>query len=280
MDVRSPFHAELVEYLHEAADDCGYDLLVSTVTPRHGEARAVETLADSRCEAVVLLGTVAATRWLSELASQLPVVVVGRRLSAPGVDVVRSADDVGVRLAVEHLAAAGHLDIAYVDGGRGTTAADRRRGYRTALHRLGLGSRVRVLAGDDTEAAGSAAAAGLLAGDRPLLTAVVAFNDRSALGLLDGFVRAGVSIPDDVSVVGYDDSHLARLAHIGLTSVSQDAHRQAEQAVAAAIERLDGGRTESRQVVLAPQLVVRATTRPPPAHRRTPAPPGAIDHVR
>jgi DNA-binding LacI/PurR family transcriptional regulator len=271
MDVRSPFHAELVDYLHDAADDCGYELLLSTVTARHGEPQAVETLADSRCEALVLLGPTAPTRWLAEVARALPLVVVGRRIAAPDVDVVRSADDVGVRLAVEHLAADGHRDIAYVDGGRGTIAADRRRGYRTALRRLGLADRDRVLTGDETEAAGSAAAAALLTAAAPMPTAVVAFNDRSALGLLDAFLRAGVAVPGDVSVVGYDDSHLAQLAHVDLTSVSQETRRQAEQAVAAAVERLDGGRTARREVVLPPRLVVRATTAPPPARRRTSA---------
>jgi DNA-binding LacI/PurR family transcriptional regulator len=67
-----------------------------------------------------------------------------------------------------------------------------------------------------------------------------------------------------VSVVGFDDTSLSRLAHVNLTTVSQDARRQAEHAVAAAVERLEGGRTGHREVVLAPHLVVRGTTGPPP----------------
>jgi DNA-binding LacI/PurR family transcriptional regulator len=74
-----------------------------------------------------------------------------------------------------------------------------------------------------------------------------------------------VEVPAEVSVVGYDDSSLSRLAHVNLTTVSQDAHRQAEHAVAAAVERLDGGRGSPREVVLAPHLVVRCTTGPPAA---------------
>ena len=87
----------------------------------------------------------------------------------------------------------------------------------------------------------------------------------SDLGLLDTFNRAGVEVPGDVSVAGYDDSSLARLAHVNLTTVSQDARGQAEHAVAAAVERLDGGRVRPREVVLPPRLVVRGTTGPPPA---------------
>src|SRR5215213_7252044 len=199
---------------------------------------------------------------LAALGRQLPVVVIGRRVAGGGVDVVRTADAEGVGQIVDHLATLGHRSIAYVDGGRGTIAADRRRGYRTAMRRHGLADHVRVIAGDHTEAAGTRAARALL-DDGALPGAVVAYNDSCALGLLDAFNRAGVGVPADVSVAGYDDSSLARLAHVNLTTVSQDARGQAEHAVAAAVERLDGGRVRPREVVLAPRLVVRGTTGPP-----------------
>jgi DNA-binding LacI/PurR family transcriptional regulator len=264
MVVGSAFHAELVEDLYEAAERQGYDVVLSAVTRTRDERRATETLVDFRCEALILLGPVAPAAQLAALGRQLPVVVIGRRVAGDGVDVVRSADADGVGQAVDHLAGLGHRAIAYVDGGRGTIASDRRRGYRTAMRRHGLGDQVRVLAGDHTEAAGTRAARALLASGGGLPTAVVASNDRSALGLLDAFTRAGVEVPGQVSVVGYDDSTLSRLAHVNLTTVSQDARRQAEHAVAAAVERLEGGRTGHREVVLAPHLVVRGTTGPPP----------------
>jgi DNA-binding LacI/PurR family transcriptional regulator len=265
MQVSSPFHAELVEDLHEAAEGRGYDVVLSTVTRTRDERRATETLVDFRCEALVLLGPVAPAAQLAALGRQLPVVVIGRRVAGGEVDVVRTADAEGVGQVVDHLATLGHRAIAYVDGGRGTIAADRRRGYRAAMRRHGLAGRVRVIAGDHTEAAGTRAARALLAGGAGgLPTAVVAYNDQSALGLLDELSRAGVEVPGQVSVAGYDDSSLARLAHVNLTTVSQDARGQAEHAVAAAVERLDGGRTRPREVVLAPRLVVRGTTGPPP----------------
>jgi DNA-binding LacI/PurR family transcriptional regulator len=239
-------------------------VVLSTVTRTRDERRATETLVDFRCEALVLLGPVGPAAALGALDRQLPVVVIGRRMAGAGVDVVRTADADGVGQAVAHLAGLGHTAIAFLDGGKGTIASDRRRGYRTAMRRHGLGDRLRVLPGDHTEAAGTRAARALLE-EGPLPTAVVASNDRSALGLLDAFTRAGVGVPADVSVVGYDDSTLSRLAHVNLTTVSQDARRQAEHAVAAAVERLEGGRTTHREVVLAPHLVVRGTAGPPPA---------------
>jgi DNA-binding LacI/PurR family transcriptional regulator len=264
MVVGSAFHAELVEDLYEAAERQGYDVVLSAVTRTRDERRATETLVDFRCEALILLGPVAPAAELAALGRQLPVVVIGRRVAGDGVDVVRSADADGVGQAVDHLAGLGHRAIVYVDGGRGTIASDRRRGYRTAMRRHRLGDHVRVIAGDHTEAAGARAAGQLLDERGPLPSAVVAYNDHCALGLLDTLSRAGVEVPADVSVVGYDDSSLSRLAHVNLTTVSQDARGQAERALAAAVERLEDGRATHREVVLAPRLVVRGTTGPPP----------------
>ena len=238
LDVRSTFHAELVADLHDAAE--------------------------ARCEALVLLGPDAPTARLNSLGEQIPVVVVGRRLRSATLDVVRSADDHGVAAAVDHLVGLGHRDIAFVDGGPGTIATDRRSGYQRAMRRHGLDDRVRVLAGDPTEVAGTAAAKQLLGSAAPP-TAVVTYNDRVALGLLDGLLRAGVAVPEEVSVVGYDDSPSAQLPHVDLTTVSQDTRGQAENAVQAAIERLDGARTTRREVVLEPRLVVRRSTAAPRA---------------
>jgi DNA-binding LacI/PurR family transcriptional regulator len=91
---------------------------------------------------------------------------------------------------------------------------------------------------------------------------VIAFNDRCAVGLLDTLIRAGVDVPGDVSVVGYDDDHLSRLAHVNLTTVGQDAHRMAALAVERAISRVENPEQDraDREIVLAPNLIVRGST--------------------
>jgi DNA-binding LacI/PurR family transcriptional regulator len=264
MDVRNMFHAELVQHLLRSAEAVTYDLVLSPLTPTRDEQRAVETLLDFRCEALILLGPDAPSARLVALGRQVAVVVIGRRIGADGVDVVRTADDKGVGQAVDYLASLGHRRIAFIDGGKGTIASDRRRGYRTAMRRHQLIDEIRIIAGDHTEEAGTRAAQSLLAsGDLP--SAVMASNDRCALGVLDSLNRAGVQVPGSVSLVGYDDSALARLAHIDLTTVSQNAREQAEQAIEAVVERLDSGRAARREVVLNPRLVVRSTAGPPPS---------------
>lgn len=261
LDIRSTYHAELVEQLLEIAERRGHDLVLGARSPSRDERRAVESLVDSRCEALVLLGSDAPAARLAELGRQLPVVAVGRRLPGTGVDVVRVPDDEGAREQVQHLIGLGHREIVHVDGGRGSIAADRRKGYRAAMRAAGLTDR--VLPGGHGEADGARAAATLLDGPADLPTAVAVFNDRCAVGLLDALSRAGTGVPGTVSVAGYDDSPLSRLAHVDLTTVSQDVPGTAEHVLDLVAERLDGDRTAAREVVLAPRLVVRGTTAPP-----------------
>lgn len=264
MDVSNSFHAQLVEDVHEAAERHGYDLVLSTVTRSRDETRAIETLIDSRCAALLLLGSEAPAEELIELGKQLPVVVIGTPVPPVGVDVVRAADDEGVAQAVAHLTDLGHQAISYVDGGRGPVAALRRGAYRDAMHAHRLAEHVEVIPGGHTESAGAAAAQAILLAD-PRPTAVLTYNDRCAMGLVDALVRAGVAIPEGISVIGYDDSPVARLAHIDLTTVSQNTPELTEHAVAVVVERLDDGSADHREVVVAPHLVVRGTTGPPRA---------------
>ncbi|AGZ42426.1 LacI family DNA-binding transcriptional regulator [Actinoplanes friuliensis] len=259
LDIRSQFHAELVEEIQAEADRVGYEIVLSTLTRHRDEDRAVETLLDFRCEALLLIGPDAADDRLAALAAQVPVVAIGRRVAAGDVDVVRSADQVGVSEALDHLIGLGHRHIALVDGGRGVVAAARRRGYRDGMRRAGLADEIRIVPGDHTEEGGIRAGRRLAAAsDRP--TAVVASNDRCAVGLMDAFLRGGLDVPGQISVVGYDDSTLARLAHIDLTTINQDPAAQASHAVLAAVQRLDEGRKQRLEIVLNPRLVVRGST--------------------
>lgn len=271
LDVTSPFHAELVRALDTASADRGLDLVLGTTTPRTDEGRAVETLLDFRCEALVLLGPQMSDTDLDGLAATCPTVAVGRAGTAL-VTGILAADDQGLEAAVDHLASLGHRRIAFVDGPRGSIARARRQGYRDAMRRHGFAPDAVVVRGGTTEADGGAAAERLLSvpvSERP--TAVVCFNDRVAIGLRDALVRAGVRVPADISVVGYDDSPLARFGTIDLTSVSQQPEVLAEATVGVLAALLDASGAPSPDaggpgddVVIAPRLVVRSSTAPPP----------------
>jgi len=265
--VQQPFHGDLVEGIYLAAERAGYEVALSAVTPSRDEHRAVETLLDDRCEALILLGPQTPARQLAALARRLPVIVMARPVREPAVDVVRTNDDQGLRLAVDHLVALGHRRIVHIDGGRAPGTADRRRGYRTAMRRHGLAENIRILAGGLTEESG-AAAARLLLQDPVRPSAAAVFNDRCAIGVLDTLLRGGVTVPGDVSLVGYDDSRLARLSTVNLTTVGQDARTMADLAVTRAVGRLTGQQITEREMIIPPSLVVRGTTAPPAEPRR------------
>ena len=122
-----------------------------------------------------------------------------------------------------------------------------------------------MLPGGLTEDDGAAAARALLelSDDPRAPTAVTVFNDRCATGVLDVLRGAGVAVPADMSVVGFDDSRLARLSHVDLTTIAQDAATMTELAVARAVARLDGTAVGEREQVVPPRLVIRGTTAPP-----------------
>lgn len=255
------FHAEMVEALYREADGTGYDLALGAAAPSRPERRAVQSLLDYRCEAIVLIGPTLPRSAIEELSERVPVVVVARALPRMPVDVVRTDDVAGARLAVEHLAGLGHTSITHVDGRRAPGAAERRRGYRAAMRDLGLTAE--LVAGGLSENDGERAVPELLTG--PLPTAVTAFNDHCAAGLIAAARAQGVRVPEDISVLGYDNSHVAGLATVGLTTVAQDATTLAASALALSVEQAESApaRVPPREVVVAPRLVSRHSTAQP-----------------
>ena len=257
--MRHPFGVELTEHIYSAAETRGYHVVLSALTDTRSERKAIDELLGNRCEGVLLLGVGSETDVLRDIARRVPVVAIGLPSPTPGIDVVRSDDARGLGEAVAHLVALGHRRIAYIDGGGGPAAPLRRRGYRNAMRRHDLGEFAQVFPGEYTEIAGARAAKQILASEQ-LPTAVIAANDECALGVLDSLIRAGVKVPDDMSVVGYDDSRIASLPFVDLTTVRQNAAMMATAAVKAAVERLDEERQDARSVVLPTKLVVRSTT--------------------
>ncbi|MGV0770193.1 LacI family DNA-binding transcriptional regulator [Mycobacterium syngnathidarum] len=267
MDVQQMFEAELVTAIYPAARKLGYEVLLSANLPDQPESDFVDSLLSHRCGSLILLGPSSTQDYLGELSQRVPVVTVGRRLpglakTAGLLGTVRTNDTKGMRVAVDYLVGLGHKDIHHVDGGDEPGSADRRRAYRAAMRAHGLDHEITVIPGAHNERAGAEAARRML--HAPALpTAVLAGNDRCALGLLDVFTREGVDIPGQVSLIGYDDSRLSDNPRIDLTTIHQDAATIGARSVEMAVEFLERTRTEPADVVLEPQLVVRSTTAPP-----------------
>ena len=265
----TPAHAaepEIVESMYPAAEAHGYSVVLSAHTSTRSTGQAVEELLGHRSAAMVLIGSNlddAALRAIAERVA-VPVVAVGFGRPNALYDVVRSAGDRGIAQAADHLVDLGHRDIAYVDTPSMPLSQVRLQGYLRTVRRLGLTEDVLSLRGDYTEEAGAAAARRLL-DRRTLPTAVMTSNDQVALGLLHVLARSGVSVPADVSLTGYDDSRMARLSSVDLTTVRQDPVGMGTAAVDAAVRRVDQPRSPAGETVVEPGLVVRSSTAPPRA---------------
>ncbi len=263
-DLHNLFFADVVGGIRDQAVRANYDVLINTGNRDPAqEAEAIETLLQLRVDGLVLAAPLLDSQPIVDASRSVPVVVVARVLRSPLVDCVTDDDRAGVEAAVEHCASLGHRRIAHITGGRGAGATSRRRGYEEAMEKLGLTRHKRVVSGTHTEEGGRRGARELL-GRRPFPTAVIAPNDLAAIGVLDAIEERELRVPEDISLVGYDNTWLAGLRHISLTTVDQPRLKMGQLAMSALLERIELGRSQPRRAVLPPRLVVRRTTAPPP----------------
>ena len=255
-DLHNPFWAEVVDGLDAHARAAGFELVFNTGGRRPSrERQALSGLLSIRPAGIALLGPVVPAGAIAAAAAHTPVVLVSRSSRASTVDTVNDDGRAGSGMAVDHLVSLGHRDIAHIDGGGGSQAAPRRTGYVNAMRRHGLNPR--VVRGEYTESAGAAAIRTLLS-DPP--TAVMAANDLNAVGAISALEAAGLRVPSDVSVVGYDNTWLAALRHVSLTTIDQPRNEMGRLAADALIQRVRGERTAPVRHLLRPTLITRATT--------------------
>lgn len=261
-ELHNPFYAEIMDGIEEQAESLEYRLLAGTGGRRRGgESRAVDMFLEHRVDGLLLVGPRLQTAEIGAAAQHVPVVVVAREVRHPSVDWIVNDEPAGARLAIGHLVSLGHRRIVHVDGGRGAGATARRRAYALAMREAGLEREVRVLVGDYTDEAGVRAVEQLLASGA-LPTAVFAANDLLATGVIDRLEDAGLRIPEDVAIVGYDNTFLAALHHVSLTTINQPRPEMGREAVRALVDRIEGRRDEPLRLRTVPSLVVRQTTGP------------------
>ncbi|MBF5083206.1 LacI family DNA-binding transcriptional regulator [Quadrisphaera sp. INWT6] len=264
-DLRNPWYADALDAVHARLHAAGATMLLGDARlDAAAEGRVLHTFVDLRLDGLVLVGSLEPTPAVLDAAQRLPTVVAGARdVDLPGVDVSVQDDDAGARLATGHLLALGHRRLAHLAGASGAVMRVREEGFEAAVA-AAEGVRGEVVRTAMTEDAGYLAALELLSRseeDRP--TAVFAAADVAALGVLRAAAQCGLRVPEDLSVVGFDDVPLARLPGTALTTVDPSSAAVGATAVDLLMDRVaDPGR--ERRVEVAPtSLVVRRTTAPP-----------------
>jgi LacI family transcriptional regulator len=265
-DLRNPFYLEVLDTLHEALRAADVRMLV--LTPDADDRVALERLVDGSLDGVILTTTHLLSPLPGELAGRaFPFVLLNREVDdAPG-DVCVVDNVAGAELVARELLALGHRSIAAVFGPQSTsTGRDRERGFRAVLSEAGVGlapQRWRRTPFDFD--AGRRLTLELLA-SRP--TALFCANDILALGAHDAIRSRGLRIPDDITLIGFDDVLLARWQAFQLTTVSQDVSKMVQVCTELLLSRIAAGRNAApgpRRVVLPARLVRRATHGAPPA---------------
>jgi len=262
----NPYFAELIRWLEEAAFQRGYNIILCNA---HGGAKKqtayLRLLMEKRIDGLVLVASGADDEQGLMLRHEaVPIVQLERALPGLDADVILAGQEEGAREATRHLIALGHRAIACVSGPEDLPRSrERVGGFLRAMAEAGLEVPSDCIVHEEfTSAGGHAAFSRLLARDRRP-SAVFVASDLMALGGLCAAGRAGVRIPDQISVVGYDDIGAAGYTSPPLTTIAPPKCDMAQLAIEQLIERIKGTPAPLRSTALASGLVVRASTGPP-----------------
>lgn len=263
VDLHNDVYTDVFSGVQEVLRANDFRLVISVnATPYGPDPRALDPLFETQVGVIIAATLLDPDEPVRELNRLVPLVNVARSVS--GVDSVHSDDVGGARLATEHLLELGHRNIAHLCGPAYEGHLERRAGYRETMLEHGLQPRM-IEATGFGRADAAAVAMEVLAsppGQRP--SAIFAHSDELALGVREAAAALGLSIPRHLSLVGYDNSRVAGLHGIELSTVDLHARELGRAAGQAAIERILYPDSPAIDRVLAPALVTRSSTGPPP----------------
>jgi DNA-binding LacI/PurR family transcriptional regulator len=264
-DIRQPWFADMLDGLTPALYAGGKHMLLGDgrIDRMMGETLTWSFL-DLGVDGLILAGSLEVSTAITEVAGKIPSVAVGGLdLDLPHVDVIANDNHRGATLAVGHLIELGHTRIAHISGLPGKAGVLRMKAYEDAMRAAGLEDAIHVEPGDMTEESGFRATVRLLSRpERP--TAIFAANDSSCVGALSAAAELGVRVPSELSLVGFDNSALARLRALWLTSVDGAAFEMGQQAAHMLMARIARPDAPRKTRLMPPRLEVRGSSGPVP----------------
>jgi LacI family transcriptional regulator len=269
-EIANPFYPNLIAPLHDELADLGYRMALFTERLEGDQASPadhLEGLFDHGIDGAVLTTSTLDGDVPRELMRRgLPFAFLTRVVDSIPADAVTVDNALGASLMAAEVARFGHRNVGAIFGPENTsTGRDRERGFRAGLRAAGAALDDRAVhRGPYTVEAGRTATDAILAlDDRP--TAVVCFNDLVAIGALNAARAAGLRVPEDVSITGWDDLPMASWEICQLTTVRQSMHEMARTAARLVVERVEAtSPLEPRRILFDPELVLRSTLGPPP----------------
>lgn len=262
--IDNPFLPGIYQGIESVTEAAGYRIMVGVGAARaRTEAQLIEQMIDNRMDGLILVASQISGETLEHYARQIPIVVIGHHeAGAQGYDTINNNDQMGARLAVDALVQRGYRDIAFLTQSYqadhfADVAPQREYGYRNAMAAAGLADHSRVVSlpvhgkpRDDQ------ITAILTSPDRP--RAMVCWSDLDAVPLLSAAYRLGIRLPQDLALIGYDNSPVAGLAMVNLSSIDQDGPRLGRIAAEALSSRINGRRI-AEHIEIDPTLIVRGS---------------------
>jgi DNA-binding LacI/PurR family transcriptional regulator len=265
-EMRNPWFVDLVEHFQLAMSERQMSVLIGNGRLGAGTNDSlVDAFLTMRVDGLLLIGPPPLSSTMLSAAASVPTVVsVTREVKLPRVDIATNDDYVGSRLAVRHLADLGHRRIAYLGNADSPACLARMTGYQDEIADQGIAKEGPVQWCDFTETGGYRAALQLLRAERTP-TAIVGVNDSASIGALAAAAELGIQVPAQLSVVGYDNSLMASLRPVSLTTIDPRNDHIGRVAAELLIKRIKQPQRPGKERVIAPTLVVRGTSAPPRA---------------
>jgi len=264
-DITNPFFTTLARGVEDVASERGFSVIFcNTDESREEEAEYLNVVARKQVDGILLVPALSSRDPVDFLRDcGIPFVVLDRRIPGLKVDIVRCDSEAGAYQLTRLLIDQGHRRIVALTGSQAvTTAADRITGYRRALAENGLQDQAAVYNGEFSVNSGYPMTQQALA-IRPLPTALLAANNFIAVGALRAIREAGLRVPDNISVVAFDDLPEANIIDPFLTVVSQPAYEIGQKATSLLLDRLTHqGSAEPQEIILPTQLIVRRSSAP------------------
>ncbi len=267
-DLHNPFFSDIYAGVNAALERTQYQTLLGISESETSiEVALIEAMIDRQMDGLILLGPRIPGSDVVKVAARIPTVVLAYYYGAPDVnfDTVNNDDQLGARLVVQHLVAAGYRHIAFLsqeipDMGKAMVTSQREIGYREAMQAAGLGRHIQVAYSPQTSRETQAVARHMLQSRTPP-DAIFCWTDFIGLEVLSVARELGLNVPNDLAVVGYDNTAYCDLAQNALTSIDQSGQVLGLQSARLLIERIKG-RERPEHYVVTPRLVARGSTQP------------------